>query len=47
MRRTAISARETDFKVTVYADACASVDERNERIALAYLENVVGAFVER
>jgi nicotinamidase-related amidase len=45
--QTAISAREAGFKVTVLADACATVDERNERIALAYLENVVGAFVER
>jgi nicotinamidase-related amidase len=45
--QTAISAREAGLKVTVFADACASVDERNERIALEYLENVVGAFVER
>jgi nicotinamidase-related amidase len=45
--QTAISAREAGLKVTVFADACATVDERYERIALDYLENVVGAFVER
>jgi nicotinamidase-related amidase len=45
--QTAISAREAGLKVTVFADACATVDERNERIALDYLENVVGAVVER
>jgi nicotinamidase-related amidase len=45
--QTAIAAREAGLKVTVFADACASVDERNERVALDYLENVVGAFVER
>jgi nicotinamidase-related amidase len=45
--QTAISAREAGLKVTVFADACASVDARNETIALEYLENVVGAFVER
>jgi nicotinamidase-related amidase len=44
--QTAISAREVGLKVTVFADACAAVDERNERIALEYLENVVGAVVE-
>jgi len=33
--------------VTVLADACATVDEDVERIALDYLEKVVGARIER
>jgi hypothetical protein len=33
--------------VTVLADACATVDERIEQVALEYLENVVGARIER
>jgi nicotinamidase-related amidase len=45
--QTAIDARELGFKVTVLADACATVDERNEQVALDYLENVVGAMIER
>jgi nicotinamidase-related amidase len=44
--QTAILAREEDFKVTVLADACACIDEENERIALAYLERVAGVFIE-
>jgi nicotinamidase-related amidase len=40
--QTAIAARELGFKVTVVPDACATVDEGTERIALAYLERVVG-----
>jgi nicotinamidase-related amidase len=44
--QTAIAAREEGFKVTVLADACACVDEENERIALAYLKRVAGVFVE-
>jgi nicotinamidase-related amidase len=44
--QTAILAREEGFKVTVLADACACIDERNERTALDYLERVVGVFVE-
>ena len=43
--QTAIDARERGLQVTVLADACASVDERNERIALDYLENVTGSVV--
>jgi nicotinamidase-related amidase len=35
------------FKVSILVDACASVDEREERIALDYAENVVGARLER
>jgi nicotinamidase-related amidase len=45
--QTAIDGRELGFKVTVLADACATVDERIERVALEYLENVVGARIER
>jgi nicotinamidase-related amidase len=45
--QTAIDARERGFQVTVLADGCASVDARNERIALAYLENVAGCVVTR
>jgi nicotinamidase-related amidase len=45
--QTAIAARERGFKVSVLVDACASVDERMEEISLDYLENVVGARLER
>jgi nicotinamidase-related amidase len=45
--QTAIDARDLDFKVTVLADACACVDERLERLALDYLEAVVGARISR
>jgi nicotinamidase-related amidase len=44
--QTAILGREEGFKVTVLADACACIDEHNERVALDYLDNVVGVFVE-
>jgi nicotinamidase-related amidase len=43
--QTAIDARERGLQVTVLADACASVDVRNEQIALDYLENVTGTVV--
>ena len=45
--QTAIDARELGFKVSVLADACATVDERLERVALEYLESVAGARIER
>jgi nicotinamidase-related amidase len=45
--QTAIDARELGFKVSVLADACVTVDERIEEIALAYLEEVVGVVIER
>jgi nicotinamidase-related amidase len=45
--QTAIDGRELGFKITVLADACASPDERLENVALTYLEEVVGARVER
>jgi nicotinamidase-related amidase len=45
--QTAIAARELGFRVTVLADACACVDERQERIALEYLRAVVGVWIQR
>ena len=45
--QTAIDGRELGFKITVLADACASPDERLEQVALTYLEEVVGAQLER
>lgn len=44
--QTAIAARERGFKVSVLVDACATADERMERVSLDYLENVVGAGLE-
>jgi nicotinamidase-related amidase len=44
--QTALAARGLDFKVTVLADTCTCIDERHERIALTYLEEVVGVRVE-
>jgi nicotinamidase-related amidase len=40
--QTAIAAKEEGLKVTVVPAACATVDPELERIALAYLERVVG-----
>ena len=45
--QTTIDARELGFKVTVLANACATVDERVEEVALEYLETVAGARIER
>ena len=45
--QTAIAARERGFKVSVLVDACATSDERMERISLDYAENVVGVRLER
>jgi nicotinamidase-related amidase len=45
--QTAIDARELGFKITVLAKACATIDEGIEQVALEYLEQVVGAFLER
>jgi nicotinamidase-related amidase len=45
--QTAIDARERGLKVTVLPNACATIDEQVERVALEYLEQVVGALVER
>jgi nicotinamidase-related amidase len=41
--QTAIDARELGFKISILVDACSSVDERNEHLALEYAEAVVGA----
>ena len=45
--QTTIDARELGFRVSVLADACATIDERVEQIALEYLEQVAGARIER
>jgi nicotinamidase-related amidase len=45
--QTAIDARELGFKVSVLADACATIDERVEQVALEYVETVAGAFLVR
>jgi nicotinamidase-related amidase len=45
--QTAIDAKEEGYKVTILADACATTDERMERLAFEYAEKVVGALVER
>jgi nicotinamidase-related amidase len=47
LRTTALllAARELGFKVTVLADCCATLDPELERIALTYLERVVGSHV--
>jgi nicotinamidase-related amidase len=45
--QTAIDAGELGFKVSVLADACATVDEAIERIAIEYLESVAGVWIAR
>ena len=45
--QTTIDARELGFKVTVLANACATIDHRVERVALEYLEQVADAVVDR
>ena len=45
--QTAIDAKEEGLKVTILAHACATTDERMERLAFEYAEKIVGAFVER
>jgi len=45
--QTAIDGRELGFKISVLADACATVDEHIEKVALDYLETVVGVRIER
>lgn len=44
--QTAISAREHGFKVTVLASACACIDGDDERLALDYLDRIVGCQIE-
>ena len=43
--QTAIDARESGLQVSVLRDACARVDERNEQIAIDYLEQVTGSVI--
>jgi nicotinamidase-related amidase len=45
--QTAIDARELRLQVTILAEACATVDEEMEGLALRYAEQVVGAAVMR
>lgn len=45
--QTSIDAREEGFKVSILADACATNDERLERLALEYAETIVRARVVR
>jgi nicotinamidase-related amidase len=44
--QTAIDAREHGLKATILADACATADERLERTALRYAEDVGGIRVQ-
>ena len=43
--QTAIDARERGFRVSVVAEACATVDAENEETAFRYLRAVVGVRV--
>ncbi len=45
--QTATDAVRLGFEVTVLANACASVDDRHEALALDYLEQVLGLSVVR
>lgn len=45
--QTAIDGRELGFKISVLADACATTDERLERLSFEYLREVVGVRLER
>jgi nicotinamidase-related amidase len=45
--QTAIHARDRGFKVSILCDACATVDEADERVALEYAESIVRARLER
>ncbi len=44
--QTAIDARDLGLKVSVVAEACSSVNAGNEKLALAYLERVAGAWLQ-
>ena len=44
--QTAIAARELGYKVSIAADACATVDPEHEGTALRYLVDVVGVRLE-
>ncbi|HET9438125.1 MAG TPA: isochorismatase family cysteine hydrolase [Gaiellaceae bacterium] len=43
--QTAIDARERRYRVTVLTGACATVNEEDERLALAYLERIAGVWL--
>jgi nicotinamidase-related amidase len=43
--QTAVSARERDYPTAVVANACSTVDPRQERLALAYLRDVAGVAI--
>jgi nicotinamidase-related amidase len=43
--QTAIDARDAGYKVSVIADACSTVDERDEELALRYLERVADVHI--
>jgi nicotinamidase-related amidase len=45
--QTPIDGRELGLKITVLADACATTDERLERLSFEYLTEVVGVRLER
>jgi hypothetical protein len=45
-RLAATDAKEEGFEVTILANACATTDERMEKLALEYAERIVGALVE-
>lgn len=45
--QTGIDARERGYQVTILADACATLDESIERVALRYAEEVAGMVVMR
>jgi nicotinamidase-related amidase len=45
--QSAIQARELGFKVTILADACATIDRELETISLRYAEQVAGVFIAR
>jgi nicotinamidase-related amidase len=43
--QSAIDARELGYKVSIVPAACGTTDERLERVALEYLEAVVGVYL--
>lgn len=44
--QTGIDARERGYKVTILADACATLNEQIERVALRYADEVAGMMIE-
>lgn len=45
--QTAIDARERELKVTVLEPACAHLHAEDARVALVYLDRVVGVKIDR